>query len=341
MFKYANNYDREILEQKLAAEDFKRVPLSFYRYVHIVNPEDLQKDLYKEWESLGVLGRIYLAKEGVNAQLCIPEQNLGKFRKAVDAREEFKEVLFKVGLDHTASFIKLTIRVRDQIVADGLKLNDYDITNVGNHLGPEEFNKAMENSETIVVDMRNHYESRIGHFDGAITPDVDTFKEQLPLVRDELKGKEDKKILLYCTGGIRCEKASAYLKHYGFKDVNQLHGGIIDYGHAVKQGRIKSKFKGKNFVFDERLAERLTKDILTNCDQCGDKADRQINCINETCHLLFIQCDACGEKMNNCCSSECKEFATLSASERRHLRKNNSHPTSKARYGERLRPRLS
>lgn len=341
MYKFANNYDRETLEKQIAAEGFKRIPISFYRYVLITDPDVLRMKLYKEWNELGVLGRIYLAPEGVNAQLCIPEHNFEKFRKAIDAREEFKDVPFKVGLEDSMSFIKLNIKTRKQIVADGLTIDDYDITNVGNHLEPEEFNQAMEDPETIVVDMRNHYESRIGHFQGAITPDVDTFKEQLPMVKNNLKGNEEKKILLYCTGGIRCEKASAYLKHYGFNDVNQLHGGIIDYGHAVKEGRINSKFKGKNFVFDERLSERLTEDILTACDQCGNKADRQINCINETCHLLFIQCDACGEKMNNSCSNECKEFAKLPVKERRRLRKNNSHPTSKARYGERLRPKLN
>jgi len=341
MFKYANNFDRETLEKKLANESFKRIPISFYRYVKFHNVENLKKELYKEWEALGVLGRIYIAEEGINAQISVPEPKHESFRKAIDARSELKDVPFKYGLHHGPAFIKLTIKVKKQIVADGLTPEDYDLSNVGNHLAPEEFHKAMDEDDVIVVDMRNHYESRIGHFEGAITPDVDTFRDQLPLVKEDLKGKEDKKVLLYCTGGIRCEKASAYLKHHGFKDVNQLHGGIIAYGHAVKEGKLStSKFKGKNFVFDERLQEPLTDDILTNCDQCKQPSDRQINCFNETCHLLFVQCENCAEKYANCCSIDCKEFYALPPEKRKELRKGNSHPTSKKRYGDQVRPKF-
>lgn len=342
MYKYANNYDRETLEQMLAAEPYKRTPISFYRYVHLPATDEYRNELYKEWFKFGVLGRIYIAKEGINAQISIPEHKMEAFRELIDSRPEFNNVPFKIGLQDSQSFIKLSMKIKKQIVADGLTIDDYDITNVGTHLEPEDFHKAMEDPETIVVDMRNHYESRIGKFEGAITPDVDTFREQLPMVRDDLKGNEDKKILLYCTGGIRCEKTSAYLKHYGFKDVNQLHGGIIAYGHAVKEGKIdESKFKGKNFVFDERLAERLTEDVLTHCDLCGEKSDRQLNCSNETCHLLFIQCENCGDKLNNCCTVECKDFFELPITERRKLRKGNSHPTSKARYGDQVRPKFN
>ncbi len=341
MFKYANNFDRETLEKKLAQEPFKRMAISFYKYVPLKNVEDFKKELYEEWESLGVLGRIYIAEEGINAQISVPEPKHDAFRKALDARPEFRDVPFKYGLHHGPAFIKLVIKVKKQIVADGLTPEDYDLSNVGNHLNPEEFDRAMEDDDVIVVDMRNHYESRIGHFEGAITPDVDTFRDQLPLVKEELKGKEDKKLLLYCTGGIRCEKASAYLKHHGFKDVSQLHGGIIAYGHAAKEGKLPiSKFKGKNFVFDERLQEALTDDILTHCDQCKETSDRQTNCSNETCHLLFVQCENCSEKFTNCCSVECKEFFALPIEERRKLRKGNSHPTSKERYGDQVRPKF-
>ncbi len=340
MYKYANNFDRETLEKKLAAEPFKRKAISFYKYVRLQDVPALRNKLYAEWEVLGVLGRIYIAEEGINAQISVPEHEADAFRASVDRYPFFKDVPFKFGLVDTKAFIKLTIKVKKQIVADGLTIDDYDIANVGNHLEPEEWNEAMSSPETIVVDMRNHYESRIGRFENAITPDVDTFREELPKVKELLQGKEDKKILLYCTGGIRCEKASAYLKSKGFKDVNQLHGGIINYGHAVKQGRIQSKYLGKNFVFDERLAEPITDDVLAECDQCGGKSDRQINCKNETCHLLFIQCNDCAAKMQDCCSQACMEFAALALEERRRLRKLNSHPTSKSQYGERLRPRL-
>src|SRR5690606_38175713 len=122
-----------------------------------------------------------------------------------------------------------------------------------------------EKKDTLVVDMRNHYESEVGHFENAICPDVDTFREALPKVADELKGQKDKNVLLYCTGGIRCEKASAYFKHQGFQKVYQLHGGIIQYAHEIKEKGLPSKFKGKNFVFDERVGERITADVLSEC----------------------------------------------------------------------------
>lgn len=341
MYKYANNFDRETLEKKLAAEPFERTPVSFYRYVRLTDLPALRNELYRTWSEIGVLGRIYLAEEGINAQINVPEHQMKAFRASVDSFESFKDVPFKVGLVNTQSFIKLTIKLKQHIVAHGLSHNEYDIEQTGTYLEPEEFNQAMEDPETIVIDMRNHYESRIGHFENAVTPDADTFREEIPMIRQMLEGKEDKKILLYCTGGIRCVPVSAYLKKQGFKDVNQLHGGVINYGHAVREGRIKSKYRGKNFVFDERLAEPITPEIITNCDQCGEASDRQINCKNETCHLLFIQCERCGETMNNSCSKACADFASLPIEERRRLRKNNSHPTSKQKYEDRLRPRMT
>ena len=128
------------------------------------------------------------------------------------------------------------------------------------------------------------------------------------MVKDILKGKEDKKILLYCTGGIRCEKASAYLKHHGFNDVNQLHGGIIEYARQIKSKGLESKFKGKNFVFDERMGERITDDVISRCYQCGSLCDSHYNCANDGCHLLFIQCETCREKFEACCSDECQKI---------------------------------
>lgn len=335
-----NIHDRETLEKKLAAETFKRKTLSFYRYVIIDNPEEMRDTLYKEWDKLGVLGRTYIAKEGINAQINVPEPNWEKFVETLYAHPEFTNTPFKIAVTEGSSFIKLTIKVKKQIVADGLSIEDYDITNVGNHLEPEEWNEAMQDPDTVIVDMRNHYESRIGHFENAILPDVDTFKEQLPKVKEMLEDKKDKKILLYCTGGIRCEKTSAYLKHHGFEDVNQLHGGIIAYAHDVNNKELDNNFRGKNFVFDERLAETISNDIISDCDQCGAKSDRQLNCANQTCHLLFIQCEDCGEKMNNTCQNACKEFIALPLEEQKRLRKGNSHPTSKARYSEQVRPKF-
>jgi len=190
------------------------------------------------------------------------------------------------------------------------------------HLNAAEFNAMLANPDTVCVDMRNHYESEIGHFDGAVTPDVDTFRDSLDIIEEDLKdNKEDKNLLMYCTGGIRCEKASAYYKHKGFKNVFQLEGGIIEYTRQVKEEGIENKFIGKNFVFDHRRAERITDDVVSNCHQCGKACDEHTNCANEACHLLFIQCDECAERTENTCSADCQEIIQLSFEEQKELRK--------------------
>jgi UPF0176 protein len=188
--------------------------------------------------------------------------------------------------------------------------------------------------------MRNHYETEVGRFVGAICPDADTFREELPMVVEELKDKKDKKILMYCTGGVRCEKASAYLKHHGFKDVNQLHGGVIDYVRQIKAAGIESKFIGKNFVFDERVGERITEDIIAQCHQCGVKCDTHVNCANDDCHLLFIQCEKCAEKMDGCCTPDCMHIVSLPEDEQKKMRRGRIKEDSLSVYKSRLRPNL-
>jgi UPF0176 protein len=160
------------------------------------------------------------------------------------------------------------------------------------------------------------------------------------MVVDELKDKKDKKILMYCTGGVRCEKASAYLKHHGFQDVNQLHGGIIDYVRQIKAEGIDSKFIGKNFVFDERVGERITEHVIAQCHQCGEPCDTHVNCANDDCHLLFIQCEKCAEKMNGCCTPECMHIASLPVEEQKALRRGRIKEDSLSVYKSRLRPNL-
>ena len=305
----------------LDQEGFERKTLSFYRYVIIDSPYELRDELYESWKELGVLGRIYLANEGVNAQLSVPESNFEEFVELVHANPFFKDINFKNAVeDDGNSFFKLTIKVRKQIVSDGLPTDEYDVTNVGNHLDAKSWNKALEKGATV-VDMRNHYESEIGNFKGAICPDVETFKEELPKVKKMLEGKEGKKILLYCTGGIRCEKTSAYLRHHGFRDVNQLHGGIIDYARQLDQDvTLNNNFVGKNFVFDERRGERISEDIISSCHQCDKPFDTHVNCRNVNCNLLFLQCDSCKEKYENCCSIECIEIVKLPLDEQKKLR---------------------
>ncbi|OGH84895.1 MAG: hypothetical protein A2493_01470, partial [Candidatus Magasanikbacteria bacterium RIFOXYC12_FULL_33_11] len=254
-----NRINRKELRQKIQEDPIPRTTLSFYKYVNIAEPEKMRDELYRAWHAMGVLGRIYLAKEGINSQLSVPTSNFQMFRIYLDSFKEFAEVPFKIAVeDDGKSFYKLTIKVRHKIVADGLDDDAFDTTNVGKHLTAEEWNEEMSKEDTIVVDMRNAYESDIGHFENAILPDVDTFRDELQFVKEELKNKKDKKILLYCTGGVRCEKASAFLKSEGFKDVNQLYGGVIDYARQCKQKDLPVKYKGKNFVFDDRLAETIS-----------------------------------------------------------------------------------
>jgi len=336
-----NKFDKETLKNKLKEEKFDRITLSFYRYVILENLEAFRDELYRRFEELGVLGRIFIAREGINAQLSLPAHQLKKFRSLVDTYTQFREVPFKIAVEENKeSFYKLIVRIRPKVVGDGLEDDAFDVTNVGTHLSAREWNEAMDHPETVVVDMRNHYESEVGHFQHAILPQSDTFKEELPMVLEELKDKKDKKILLYCTGGIRCEKASAFLKHHGFEDVNQLHGGIIDYARQVKAENLESKFIGKNFVFDDRMGERITHEILSSCHQCGQPCDTHVNCANDDCHLLFIQCIACAEEMKGCCTNHCMDIVALPLEDQKKLRKGKRKLHAHAVHKSRLRPDL-
>ncbi|WP_445456038.1 oxygen-dependent tRNA uridine(34) hydroxylase TrhO [Flavobacterium sp. HNIBRBA15423] len=301
----------------------QRLTLSFYAYAKIENPQQFRNELFLAWDKLDALGRIYVAHEGINAQMSVPADNFEAFRETLEVYDFMKGIRLNVAVeqdDH--SFLKLTIKVRHKIVADGLNDETFDVTNKGIHLKAKEFNQILEDPNTIVVDFRNHYESEIGHFKGAITPDVETFRESLPIINDQLQNhKEDKNLVMYCTGGIRCEKASAYFKHQGFKNVYQLEGGIIQYAKQIKEEGLESKFIGKNFVFDNRLGERITEDIVSQCHQCGKPCDNHTNCANDGCHLLFIQCDECKAAMENCCSTECLETTHLPLAEQVKLRK--------------------
>ncbi|MBL4654929.1 MAG: rhodanese-related sulfurtransferase [Bacteroidia bacterium] len=336
-----NKYNKEELKEKLYQEGISRKTVSYYRYIIIENPQEYRDELYIKFDKLNIFGRIHLAKEGINAQISVPEANWNKFTELINQDKYTTGVPLKIAIeDDGKSFYKLAIRVRDKIVADGLDAGTFDVTNVGNHLNAEQFNNALEDPNAIVVDIRNHYESEVGHFEGAICPDADTFKDELPIILETLSDKKDKKILMYCTGGIRCEKASAYLKHHGFKDVNQLYGGIINYTQEVKEKGLEQKFIGKNFVFDERLGERITEDIISECHQCGKQCDDHTNCKNDDCHLLFIQCEECAEKHDGCCTLKCQEIASLPIEEQRKLRKGENKTDAHSVYKSRLRPNL-
>ena len=339
-----NRIDKKILKQKLQEENFTRKTISFYRYVDIQNPQQLRDDLFLMWSTLNCFGRVYLAHEGINAQMSVPEQHWDEFVSKLYNLPYFKDVPFKHAVDGNGkSFYKLIVKVRDKIVSDGINDPTFNPANTGQYLNAVEFNAAIQKEDTIVIDMRNHYESEVGRFDRAFCPDADTFREELPLVIEHLKGQEDKKIVMYCTGGIRCEKASAYFKHKGFKDVNHLRGGIIQYAKEVKEQGLESKFKGINFVFDERIGERITNDVLSTCHQCGKPCDTHVNCKNDDCHLLFIQCEDCAKTMKGCCTPECIAISELPIEEQRLLRKGRvkNGPECLSVYKSRLRPNLA
>ena len=309
----------DLIEQ--AGKD--RLTISFCKYAKIGNTEIFRNHMFLAWNDLDVLGRIYIAKEGINAQLSVPADNFNAFKTHLDSITFLENVRLNIALEHdNFAFLKLKVKVRDKIVADGLNDDTFDVTDRGVHVDADTFNQLIEDPNTVLVDMRNHYESEIGHFKNAITPDVDTFRESLDIIEQDLKDhKEDKNLVMYCTGGIRCEKASAYYKHKGFKKVFQLDGGIINYVRQVNEKGLENKFIGKNFVFDERRSERISDDVIAHCHQCGKPADLHTNCANEACHLLFIQCDECKETMENCCSTTCMEVHRMPYEEQKALRK--------------------
>lgn len=329
--------EREALLEE-AGED--RLTLSFYQYAKIGNPQLFRNHLFVKWNELDVLGRIYVAHEGINAQLSVPASKFNEFKEFLDGIYFLENVRLNIAVEHDLkSFLKLKIKVRDKIVSDGLNDDSFDVRNKGIHVDAKTFNELIEDPDTVLVDMRNHYESEIGHFKNAITPDVDTFRDSLDIIEADLKEhKEDKKLVMYCTGGIRCEKASAYYKHKGFKQVYQLEGGIIEYARQVQEQGLENKFYGKNFVFDHRRGERISEHIISKCHQCGNPCDTHTNCENEACHLLFIQCESCAEKMEGCCSEECVDIIHLPIEEQKRLRKGipNSNKIFKKGRSEKL-----
>ena len=337
-----NRVSQKELKELLHLETEFRKTISFYHYFHIGDPKEFRDELYKHLHALKVFGRIYIAHEGINAQISVPQSNFESFQSYLYSIPQLNGIRLNIAVDDDGkSFWVLKVKVREKIVADGINDPSFDMNNRGKYIDAAGLNQLIEDPETIMVDMRNHYEYEVGHFERAIEIPSDTFREQLPMAVDMLKDAKEKNIIMYCTGGIRCEKASAYMLHSGFKNVFHLEGGIINYANAVKEKGLESKFHGKNFVFDDRLGERITEEIIAKCHQCGQPADTHVNCVNEACHLLFIQCEACREKFEACCSTECQEFIHLPAEIQKEKRKGidkgrNIFNKSRAR----LRPRL-
>ncbi len=332
-----NKINHDELRSKLREDHVERTTLSFYAYSKIQDPQAFRDQFYQDLDQLGVLGRIYVAREGVNAQLSVPAAKLEALREYLDTYPFLNGIRLNIAVeDDGKSFFMLNVKVREKIVADGLSDDAFDVTDRGTHLSAEAFNTLTDDPDTIVVDMRNHYESEVGHFQNAILPPMETFRDGLPMVADMLGENKDKHIVMYCTGGIRCEKASAFMKYKGYKHVYQLDGGIIEYARQAEKLGIPNKFIGKNFVFDERLGERISEEVIATCHQCGEPSDEHVNCANDACHLLFIQCPKCAEDYDNCCSAECQSFIALPEEERKIQRKSrvfNGTHSSKSKPG--------
>jgi UPF0176 protein len=240
----------------------------------------------------------------------VPEMNWEKFDNFIQSIPEFLGVPYKVAVEEKgkSSFLKLIIKVREKIVADGIDDPTFDPSNTGEYVNAEEANAMIDRGATV-IDMRNLYEAAIGHFENAKIMEVDTFREQLAKVKDMFKDDKDEEVLLYCTGGIRCEKASAWMKHQGFQNVKHIKGGVIDYAHQVKEKGLPNKFRGKNFVFDERMGEKIGDEIISDCQVCEKvKCDDYTHCKNQFCHVLFIGCPACIKKREGYCSRTCQVF---------------------------------
>ena len=317
-----NRVSQKELKKLLFEEKEPRITLSFYKYAFIESPTIFRDEFYKNLNDLKVFGRIYVAGEGINAQMSIPESEFKNFKQYLETISYLRDVRLNIAVDDDGkSFWVLKVKVRNKIVADGIEDSNFDMRKKGKYVDPDSFNKLTADPETIVVDMRNHYEYEVGHFENAIEVPSETFREQLPMAVNMLQEKKDKNIIMYCTGGIRCEKASAYMLHNGFKNVYHLEGGIIQYANKVKEEHLPNKFLGKNFVFDGRLGEKIGDEIISRCHQCGAPCDSHTNCANEGCHLLFIQCDACAVKYEGCCSAECQATNHLPEEEKKQKRK--------------------
>lgn len=283
--------------------------LLYYKYVRIEDHEKYAGLHLKFCQSLGVKGRILIAPEGINGTLSGTEEQANAYIYAMRMDERFRNMEFKTDESEGHVFKKLYVRAKNEIVT--LKLEeDIDPNKIsGKRLLPAEFLEAMKNENAVLIDARNDYEYDLGHFKNAIRPDVRNFKQFPEWIKKNKEKFADKKILAYCTGGIRCEKFSGLLLREGLKDVNQLHGGIIAYS---KDPETRGKyFEGKCYVFDERISVEVNfaegYKLIGKCYHCGKPCDRYVNCAHLSCHFQFICCDECEIKYKRSCSKECEE----------------------------------
>ncbi|NGP43981.1 rhodanese-related sulfurtransferase [Bacillaceae bacterium SIJ1] len=281
--------------------------LLYYQYVTIDDPETFAAEHLAYCKNLGIKGRILVAHEGINGTVSGTVEQTEAYMEHVRSDERFKDMAFKIDEADKHAFKKMHVRPRPEIVNSSLNEHINPNRQTGRYLEPEEFRKALEDDDVVIIDARNDYEYDIGHFRNAIRPDIKTFRELPQWIKENLADQKDKKILTYCTGGIRCEKFTGFLIDEGFKDVNQLHGGIVTYGKDEKvQGEL---YDGKCFVFDERMSVPVNQKedvVVGKCYHCGKAEDRYVNCANPECNRLYVCCEECEPKYRRSCSDDCR-----------------------------------
>ncbi len=280
--------------------------LLYYCYSPIENAEQFAADHLEFCKSIGLVGRIIVADEGLNGTVSGTPEACKQYMDAVYADGRFNHIEFKIDDVEEPSFIKMHCRYKPEIVHSGLRdPKEIDPNKqTGIHLEPQEFLNMKDQEDVVVLDVRSNYEHTLGRFKNAVTLDIDNFRE-FPEKIKELEHLKGKKILTYCTGGIKCEKASALLLKEGFEDVYQLHGGIIKYG---KEAGGKD-FEGDCYVFDNRVkvpVNSVNPTVISTCKNCGKTTNKMINCANAKCNEHFTQCEECGWELEGCCSVECQ-----------------------------------
>ena len=280
--------------------------LLYYCYSAIKNAEQFALDHLQFCKSLNLLGRIIVADEGLNGTVSGTEAACKTYMDTLLADPRFAKIDFKIDEVNEPSFIKMHCRYKSEIVHSGLR--DPHIINpekkTGIHLEPEDFIRMKEDDDVVILDVRSNYEHSVGRFKNAVTLDIENFRD-FPEKINELAQYKNKKIITYCTGGIKCEKASALLLHEGFNEVYQLHGGIIKYGKAAGG----QDFEGKCYVFDNRISvdvNSVNPMVISTCRNCGTHTSKMINCANPECNEHFTQCDDCGIKLDGACSEACQ-----------------------------------
>lgn len=301
--------DPRFVYQPSAEGDKPYRVLLYYKYVTIEDPEAFSLEHRELCKSLGLKGRILVAPEGINGTVSGTVEQTDAYMRFMHEHPLFRDLVFKIDDADDHAFQKMFVRPKKELVTFRLE-DDIDPNEVtGKHLKPKQFFEMLQRDDVVVLDGRNDYEYDIGHFRGAVRPEVESFREFPDWIRENMEQFKDKPILTYCTGGIRCEKLSGFLKREGFKEVYQLDGGIATYGKDPDvRGRL---FDGKMYVFDERISvpvNQVEPVVVGKCHHCGKPEDRYINCANDICHKQHIVCQDCYEKYNQFCSNECEEF---------------------------------